>query len=88
MRTGRPKATLTVSSDERAHPLTITRSLSLPAALKLRADCAGVLARVEQRRAVHAAWRGAMSARLSATISLRRRAAEKPISSSAWSGRV
>ena len=37
MRTGRPKATLTMSSDERAHLLAITRSRSLPAALTLRA---------------------------------------------------
>src|SRR5258708_25185351 len=37
MRTGRPKATLTISSDERAHLLAITRSRSLPAALTLRA---------------------------------------------------
>jgi putative transposase len=36
MRTGRPKATLTISSDERAHLLAITRSRSLPAALTLR----------------------------------------------------
>jgi putative transposase len=37
MRTGRPKATLTISSDERAHLFDITRSRSLPAALTLRA---------------------------------------------------
>ena len=37
MRTGRPKAVLTVSSDERAHLLAVTRSRSLPAALTLRA---------------------------------------------------
>jgi putative transposase len=37
MRTGRPKALLTISSDERAHLLAITRSRSLPAALTLRA---------------------------------------------------
>lgn len=37
MRTGRPKATLTISSDESAHLLAITRSRSLPAALTLRA---------------------------------------------------
>src|ERR1700676_5004382 len=37
MRTGRPKAVLTKSSDERAHLLAITRSRSLPAALTLRA---------------------------------------------------
>jgi putative transposase len=37
MRTGRPKATLTISIDERAHLLSITRSRSLPAALTLRA---------------------------------------------------
>ena len=37
MRTGRPKATLTMSSDERTHLLAITRSRSLPAALTLRA---------------------------------------------------
>jgi transposase len=37
MRTGRPKAILTISSDERAHLLAITRSRSLPAALTLRA---------------------------------------------------
>src|SRR5258708_37906049 len=37
MRTGRPKALLTMSSDERAHLLAITRSRSLPAALTLRA---------------------------------------------------
>ena len=35
MRTGRP--TLTMSSDERTHPLAITRSRPLPAALTLRA---------------------------------------------------
>jgi putative transposase len=34
---GRPKAILTISSDERAHHLAITRSRSLPAALTLRA---------------------------------------------------
>ena len=37
MRTGRPKATLTMSNDERTRLLTITRSRSLPAALTLRA---------------------------------------------------
>ena len=37
MRTGRPKVKLTMSSDERAHLLAITRSRSLPAALTLRA---------------------------------------------------
>src|SRR6195256_4216212 len=37
MRTGRPKVKLTISSDERAHLLAITRSRSLPAALTLRA---------------------------------------------------
>jgi hypothetical protein len=37
MRTGRPKAVLTMSSEERAHLLAITRSRSLPAALTLRA---------------------------------------------------
>jgi putative transposase len=37
MRTGRPKALLTMSSDERAHLLAITRSRSLPVALTLRA---------------------------------------------------
>ena len=37
MRTGRPKALLTMSSDERAQLLAITRSRSLPAALTLRA---------------------------------------------------
>jgi putative transposase len=37
MRTGRPKAALTISSDERAHLLAITRSRSLPAVLTLRA---------------------------------------------------
>jgi putative transposase len=37
MRIGRPKAILTISSDERAHLLAITRSRSLPAALTLRA---------------------------------------------------
>lgn len=37
MRTGRPKAMLTMSSDERAHLSAITRSRSLPAALTLRA---------------------------------------------------
>src|ERR1700736_5395415 len=37
MRTGRPKALLTMSSDECAHLLAITRSRSLPAALTLRA---------------------------------------------------
>jgi hypothetical protein len=37
MRTGRPKTTLTMSNDERAHLLAITRSRSLPAALTLRA---------------------------------------------------
>jgi hypothetical protein len=35
--TGRPQATLTMSSDERTHLLAITRSRSLPAALTLRA---------------------------------------------------
>jgi putative transposase len=37
MPTGRPKATLTISSEERAHLLAITRSRSLSAALTLRA---------------------------------------------------
>jgi len=37
MRTGRPKAILTISSEERAHLLAVTRSRSLPAALTLRA---------------------------------------------------
>ncbi len=37
MRTGRPKATLTISSDERTQLKAITRSRSLPAALTLRA---------------------------------------------------
>ena len=37
MRTGRPKAILTLSSDERTRLLTLTRSRSLPAALTLRA---------------------------------------------------
>jgi hypothetical protein len=37
MRTGRPKAVLTMSSEERARLLAITRSRSLPAALTLRA---------------------------------------------------
>ena len=37
MRTGRPKAVLSISSDERAHLVAITRSRSLPAALTLRA---------------------------------------------------
>jgi len=37
MRTGRPKAVLTMSNDERAHLLVIMRSRSLPAALTLRA---------------------------------------------------
>jgi putative transposase len=43
MRTGRPKAILTISSDERAHLLAITRLRSLPAAPTLRAKI--VLAR-------------------------------------------
>src|SRR3984957_7927854 len=37
MRTGRPQAALTMSSEERSHLLAITRSRSLPAALTLRA---------------------------------------------------
>jgi hypothetical protein len=37
MRTGRLKAMLTSSDDERTHPLAMTRSRSLPAALTLRA---------------------------------------------------
>mgnify|MGYP000243416035 CR=1 FL=1 len=37
MRTGRPKAKLTISNDERSDLLSITRSRSLPAALTLRA---------------------------------------------------
>src|SRR5258707_12702779 len=37
MRTGRPKALLTMSSEERAHLVAVTRSRSLPAALTLRA---------------------------------------------------
>ena len=37
MRTGRPKAVLTMSDGERAHLLAITRSRSLPAVLTLRA---------------------------------------------------
>jgi putative transposase len=37
MRTGRPKAMLTISSDERTQLTAITRSRSLPAALTLRA---------------------------------------------------
>lgn len=43
MRTGRPKALLTMSSDEPAHLLAITRSRSLPSAMTLRAKI--VLAR-------------------------------------------
>src|SRR5215204_1117902 len=43
MRTGRPKAVLTMSNEERAHLLAITRSRSLSAALTLRAKI--VLAR-------------------------------------------
>ena len=43
MRAERPKTTLTMSSDERAHLLAVTRSRSLPAALTLRAKI--VLAR-------------------------------------------
>jgi putative transposase len=35
MLTGRPKAILTISSDERAYLMAITRSPSLPAALTL-----------------------------------------------------
>src|SRR5262245_37648168 len=37
MRTGRPKAMLTISSDERTQLIAITRSRSLPAALTMRA---------------------------------------------------
>src|SRR5262245_39562864 len=37
MRTGRPKVELTMSSEERAQLLAITRSRSMPAALTLRA---------------------------------------------------
>src|SRR5690348_10394900 len=37
MRTGRPKAALTMSSEERTQLSTITRSRTLPAALALRA---------------------------------------------------
>ncbi|MVT71494.1 hypothetical protein GPL21_41775 [Bradyrhizobium pachyrhizi] len=37
MRTGRPKAPLTISSDERTQLTAITRSRSFPAALTLRA---------------------------------------------------
>ena len=37
MRTGRPKALLTISSDERTQLTAITRSRSLPVALTLRA---------------------------------------------------
>jgi putative transposase len=51
MRTGRPKAPLTMSSDERAHLLAITRSRSLPAALTLRATIALACER-EPRNAV------------------------------------
>jgi len=36
MRTGWPKAVVTISSDERTHRLIMTRSRSLPAALTLR----------------------------------------------------
>ena len=58
MRTGRPKTTLTISSDERTHLLAITRSRSLPAALTLRAKIVLACEReVQQRRRVDAAWR-------------------------------
>ena len=53
MRTGRP--TLTMSSDERTHPLAITRSRSLPAALTLRAK---IVLACERERVVATLSRG------------------------------
>jgi putative transposase len=50
MRTGRPKAVLTMSSEERAHLLAITRSRSLPAALTLRAKIVLACEREPRRR--------------------------------------
>ncbi|VIO69853.1 hypothetical protein CI41S_21000 [Bradyrhizobium ivorense] len=51
MRTGRPKAMLTISSDERTQLTAITRSRSLPAALTLRAKIELVCER-EQSNAI------------------------------------
>ena len=58
MRTGRPKAILTLSSDERTRLLTLTRSRSLPAALTLRAKI--VLAGLCGEPAKEKAHRGAV----------------------------
>src|SRR6476619_1238760 len=58
MRTGRPKAILTLSSDERTRLLTLTRSRSLPAALTLRAKI--VLAGLCCEPAEEKAHRGAV----------------------------
>jgi hypothetical protein len=58
MRTGRPKAILTLSSDERTRLLAITRSRSPPAALTLRAKI--VLAGLCGEPAEEKAHRGAV----------------------------
>jgi putative transposase len=55
VRTGRPKALLTISSDERAQLVAITRSRSLPAALALRAKIVLACER-ELSNAVVATW--------------------------------
>ena len=55
VRPGRPKALLTISSDERAQLVAITRSRSLPAALALRANIVLACER-ELSNAVVATW--------------------------------
>jgi putative transposase len=55
VRSGRPKALLTISSDERAQLVAITRSRSLPAALALRANIVLACKR-ELSNAVVATW--------------------------------
>jgi hypothetical protein len=57
MRTGRPKATLTISSEERSHLLAITRSRSLPAVVTLRAKMVWRATARPATRRVNAAWR-------------------------------
>ena len=58
MRTGRPKAVLTISGDERAHLLALARSRSMPAALTLRAKIVLACEREPSNAVVlNTAWR-------------------------------
>lgn len=67
MRTGRPKALPTMSSDERAHLLAITRSRSSPAVLTLRAKIVPAC----EREPSNAGARGIESAWASRTLTYR-----------------